>query len=627
MERKVQSLFSAGSLLLLAVLFIALTMLVGSLFRGARLDLTENQLYTLSDGSRNILKSLPEPVTLRFYFSEQASRDLPQIRSYAQRVDDLLREFAGQAGSQLNLVRIDPKPFSEQEDEAAQYGLQPVPVNTAGDSMYFGIVGTNSLDGLQIMPFVNPQKEEFLEYDLAKMVQGLGQPQRPRVGLLTSLEMGPGFDSATRQSREPWVIYEQLTQLFDLETVDPTADSLPDDLAVLVVVHPKNLSKALSYAIDQFVLNGGRLVAFVDPLAGLDTSGADPNNPMAALGADHSSSMPELLNAWGVSLDTSQVVGDLQYALQVGMGQGQRPVRHLGILGVPGEALNQDDVVSADLESINLASAGYFKQNSDSNLAMEVLLGSSDNANLLDAAAMKFLPDPGQLLQGFTPSGESYPLAIRLTGESNSAYTDNLPEGVDPAMHLAASDGPVNIILFADTDLLADRYWVQKQAFFGQSITSAFADNGTLVVNAVDNMLGNSDLISIRARATSNRPFSRVEDLRRSAEQQFRATEERLQQELAETESNLTELQAARQDDNLSVMTPEQQAELQRFTDQRLQIRRDLRQVRRDLDKDIEALGTRLKIINIVLLPLTVAVLALVFGVSRRRKHLREQQS
>ena len=619
MEKNIKSWASLGGLALLAILFLGLSMLSSALLKGVRLDLTENKLYTLSQGTRNLLENMEEPVTLYLFFSEDSSKDLPQFRRYAARVRELMDEFASHSGGKLSIRQVDPVAFSEQEDEAAQFGLQAVPMGNTGDTLYFGIAGTNTLDDVQTMPFLQPTKEAFLEYDLAKMTQGLSNPRKPKVGLLSGLSMEPGFNPATNQMREAWVIYEQLNEAFDVQRVDLAAGELPDDLDMLLLVHPRELSEAMLYAIDQFVLAGGRLVAFIDPLAESDTSGVNPNDPMSAMQAGSSSDLPGLLTSWGVEYKAAEVITDLQYALQVGLGPGRPPVRHLGILGLTSEAMNQDEIISADQESVNLSSTGYFTPLAESSLKVEPLLSSSVNASTLASARLRFLPDPAELLDGFTASGEQYALAVRVAGPAESSFTGDLPEGVDESAHLAASENDINVLLFADTDMLTDRFWVQKQAFFGQSLLTPFANNGDLVINAVDNMLGNSDLISIRARATSSRPFDRVESMRLAAEEQFRATQEELQLRLEQAEQRLTELQANRSDTNLAIMTPEQQAELTRFEQQRLQIRKDLRQVQRDLNRDIEALGTRLKIINIIIVPLLVVAAAITAAYLRRR--------
>lgn len=608
--------YSAGALGLLAVLFLALTMLSGTLLTGARLDLTENRLYTLSPGTVNLLRSIEEPITLRFFFSDEASEELPMVRNFARRVQELLDEMAARADGMLEVERIDPQPFSEAEDEAARNGLESVPVGQGGDALYLGIVGTNMLDGLEVLPFLSPARESFLEYELARMVYTLSQPDPPRVGLLSGLPISGGMDMQTGQQRPAWAIHDQLREMFEVETVSPQADALPEAIDALVVIHPREISDALMRSIDRFVLDGGRLLAFVDPFAESDP-GPPGGDPMAAMSAPKSSDLEELFEAWGVAFDTARFVADAGQALQVTVQQGRAPVRHPGIIGVGSERMNSDDVTTGELETVNVASAGHFSLNEASALTLQPLLSSSDRSALIDTERLRFLADPSELMAEIGDESEAYVLAARLSGPAPSAFAgDGENEG---------ESGEINVIAVADADLLADRYWVQRQRFFGTTLLEPFANNGDFVINAVDNLLGNADLISVRSRATSNRPFDLVDSLRREAEQNLRATEQRLEAELAETESRLTELQQARGDSDLSVLTSEQEREIDRFMEQRLEIRQQLRQVRRDLDRDIDALGTRIKMINIALVPALVVAFALVMAWRRRRDMTRQQ--
>jgi ABC-type uncharacterized transport system involved in gliding motility auxiliary subunit len=341
---------------------------------------------------------------------------------------------------------------------------------------------------------------------------------------------------------------------------------------------------------------------------------------MAALNSGSASDLGGLLDAWGVQFDSNQVIGDALYALQVGMGAGAAPVRHLGILSVRDAGLNDEDIVSADLESVNFSSAGWFEHAEGASTHFTPLARTSESAGPIAAARLRFLANPEDLLSGFQPTGDRYTLAARISGPSASAFA-GAPAGADGEDHLASAgtDG-IQVLLFADSDLLSDRFWVQKQNFLGQTLVSAFADNGNLVVNSVDHLLGSTDLISIRTRASTSMPFERVEQLRLAAESRFRATEQRLQQELQETERKLAEMQSTRSEGDLMVLNQEQQEAVQRFMDQRLQIRSDLRAVRHDLDREIDALGTRLKIINIGLVPLLVALVALLYSQARRRR-------
>ena len=603
---KKQTAYSHGALILLVVLFVALSMISTSVLKGFRFDLTENQLFTLSDGTGRILDNLEEPVTLYFYFSQESSREIPQIRAYAKRVDELLEELVNHAGGKLMVKHVDPKPFSEEEDEAAEFGLQAAPVNTAGDTLYFGIAATNTLDELQVMPFLQPSKEKFLEYDLAKMISSLGNPQKKTLGILSSLPMGGGFDPATGRT-DAWVVQQQMAQLFDINEIDAAAGELPEDIDVLLLVHPRSLDEGMLYQVEQFVLGGGNLVAFLDPFAESDRP--DPNDPMAQMQMGSSSSLGSLLEAWGVSYDASRVVGDIQF----GIGSGAN--RHIGILSVPAEGMNAEDIVSADLEIVNFSSTGWLQAAEGAETRFETLVQSSENAAPMDASRLRFLVNPGDLMNGFNPTGQRYTLAARVSGPATASIA--APQGAEDVHLESAVEEGINVLLFADTDLLTDRLWVQVQPVFG---ATAFADNGSLAINAVDNMLGNRDLISIRTRATSARPFDRVDEIRVAAERSYRVTEERLQRELEETEMRLTELQAAKGESELTVISPEQQEEVERFMQRRLEIRRELRQVQHDLRRDIDRLDTQIKVINIVLIPAIVMVVALLYSVRRKRR-------
>ncbi|MFT3792801.1 MAG: Gldg family protein [Rudaea sp.] len=612
---------TVGALAILAVLFVAVILVSNALFRGARLDLTQNHLYTLSQGTNNILGSIEEPVNLTLYFSdkagaESANPDATALRNYAPRVREMLAEMAARAGGKLRVTTIDPLPFSDDEDRATTLGLQPLPWGQGGTNLFLGIVGTNSTNGKSVMPIADPRKETFLEYDIAKMIHELSMAKKPAVGLISGLPIGAGFDPQTRQMRQPWAIVSQLEQLFDVRTLTAASvKAIDKDINVLVVVQPKDLAEDAQYAIDQFVMRGGHLIVFVDPLAESDDSGADPNNPQAAMLADHSSDLPKLFKAWGIDYDPKKIVLDREHALQVSSPQGQ-PIRHPAILGFNQRDLNPTDITTAQLQSINVSTAGFFQLAKDSKNKLTPLIQTSADAMTVAADRLKFMPDPSQLLADYKPDGnQPFVVAGRLEGKFASAF----PERND-AGHLAESKDGGQIILVADTDLLSNRLWVQVQAFFGQQLMNAFANNGDFVVNAVDNLSGSSDLISIRGRATSQRPFTTVDNMRRAAEESFRDKERELQQRLSDTERKLTELQSGKSKENEMILSPEQKAELTKFQDQKIAIRKELRGVRRTLDDRIDALGTRLKLIDIGLMPLLITLFALGFAWLKRRR-------
>lgn len=609
------------ALLALALLFIALVVVGNIVLRGARVDLTQNRLYTLTEGTRAIIGKLDEPVNLNFYYSDNAARDLPQLRTYATRVREMLEEMAARSGGNLRLSVIDPQPFSEDEDRATAAGLQAIPIGNAGDTLFFGLAGSNSVGDEAAIPFFQPDKEAFLEYDLAKLVSSLSQQGRPVVGLMSTLPMGPGFDPAAGRPTPGWIIDSELRSLFEVQRVETTATNIPEEVDALVLVHPKGLGSDTLYAIDQFVLRGGRLLVFVDPHAESEQpgQGADPTQVMFD---DKSSDLPELFTAWGVRYDPQRVVLDAQRALDIQVQAGMPPVRHPGVIGLGGDDVNPEDVVTAQLGTVNLSSVGSFDLASDARVTMEPLLQSSANSSTVDAERLRFLPDPSTLFADFNPGGERHAIAVRLHGTLGTAFPDRSGEG-----HLAESVEPANIILVADTDLLSDRLWAQAQQFFGQRVVNAFANNGDLVINAIDNLIGSADLIAVRTRAGSHRPFTTVDALRVEADARFRAKERELQARLQETEEKLAALQQAQPSGNSLSLSPAQQAELLQFQEEKLRIRKELRQVRRQLDEDIQQLGAKLKFLNIAGVPLLLTIGALVFVGWRSRQRARRAKA
>jgi ABC-type uncharacterized transport system involved in gliding motility auxiliary subunit len=612
-----------GALVALALLFIGLTVLFNHTLRGWRLDLTQNRLYTTAAGTDRILASIKEPINLYFFYSEKTAQQLPQLKSYGTRVREFLEELSARSNGKLHLHVIDPQPFSEEEDRAAELGVRAAPLG--GGQFYFGLAGTNSTDGHAAIEFFDPNKEQFLEYDVVKLVYQLANPKKPVLAWLSSLPMDASYDPQGGGMRPAWVVYSEAKQLFDVRPLSPTAAKIDPDTNVLVLVHPKNLSPATEFAIDQYALRGGHILLFVDPLADFDHSDADPQNPMAAMTADKSSHFAPLLTAWGVQFNPAVVVADRGHALSVTMQQGAEPVLHLGVLGLGKDSFTADDVITAGLSNVNVATAGALEPLKDAKTRFEPLLQSSTDTELLPVARFRMLMDPAGLLDGFKPSGRRYTLAARVSGPVQTAFPAGPPAGVTlppGQLDLKVSAKPLNLIVFADTDMLSDFLWVRSQDFFGQRLTQAWASNGDLVQNALDNLSGSADLISVRGRATFTRPFERVEKLRRAANERFHAKEQELEQQLQATEEKLTALEAKGGDKPSSaalLVTPEQEQEIEHFQLEKLRIRKELRAVRAGLDADIKNLGTTLKIINIIAVPALFAALALLIAAWRRR--------
>jgi ABC-type uncharacterized transport system involved in gliding motility auxiliary subunit len=615
MNSEQQKRIGIATLIVLTVVFIVAVMASNTLLRGLRIDLTENRLYTLSDGTRSLLAGLDEPINLYYFFSDRESGEVQFLRDYATRVQEMLEEFSDRADGNIILNVVDPVPFSEDEDRAAQFGLQPVSLGALSDSIYFGLAGTNGVGDEEVIPFFQSSKENFLEYDLARLVYTLANRDKPAIALFAGLPVNGGFDPATQQPTQPWAAIEQARSLFEIRQLPEGFESIDADVEVLMLVHPTTLGPASLYAIDQFVLRGGRLLAFVDPVA----ESAGGGNPMMGQSTPNTSTLEPLFSAWGIEFDPAQVTADERLALSINAGFGQRPVRHIGLLGLDESVINQEEIVTSGLTSINVGVAGSLELSESSTLSMTPLLSSSEDSAQLSATVFQFLQDPSMLFDGYNRDGVARTIGARFSGALRSAYPDGSPlEGGDEQAHLTES-ADSNLIVIADVDMLGDRLWVQVQNFLGQQLMTAFASNGDFLINALDNLSGSAELISLRSRASFSRPFDRVEELRLAADAQFRATEQQLEAELEETERNLGELQAAREDTNSILMTPEQEREVQRFLDEQVRIRRELRAVRLNLDRDIEQLGTLLKIINIGLIPLAVLLILLARVFAARR--------
>jgi ABC-type uncharacterized transport system involved in gliding motility auxiliary subunit len=614
-----KSSLGSGGLVIVGVLFIAIMLLANLLLRGAKFDLTADKLYTISDGTEHIVRSLKEPVNLYLFFSEKTATPIAQVRNHGIRVRELLEELVALSDGKLTLKVIDPQPFSEEEDRAQELGVTSVPVGPSGEKLYLGLAATNSTDGKESIAFLDPQSEEQLEYDVAKLIHKLSSAKKPVVGWLSSLPMQGDVDMRTGRPGQPWVVYGQVEQLYTVHNLEPSLTTIGSDVDVLVIVHPKELPPAALYAIDQFAMRGGHILAFVDPNAQADQASGDPNNPMAQFAADKSSHLEPLLASWGLEFKSDQVVADLERGLTVSMREGEPPSQHIAILGFDGGSMAKD-VITTRLDSINMATAGSLKPLAGTKLKVEPLIRTSKQAGLLPVQRITMMSDPDSLRDGFKPLGE-LTVAARVSGNAVSAFANGPPAGVTAAPDaLKASAKPLNVVVIADTDLLSDFMWVQQRSFFGQTIAQPFANNGELVWNALDNLGGSDDLISIRGRAAYSRPFDRVEALRRNADAQFRAKEQQLETQLQQTEEQLNKLQSAQPKGSEALLSPEAAQAIDHFQDEKLRIRKELRSTKAQLEQDIKSLGLRMKLYNVLLVPLLVTALGLLVALWRKRR-------
>ncbi|MBL8859648.1 MAG: Gldg family protein [Planctomycetes bacterium] len=631
-------LLSWGGLALVFVLFLAFNVLSSTTLTRGRIDLTENKLFTLSQGTKNVLAKVSDPISLRFYFSKKlAAEQAPGVVSYAQRVRELLEEYVSHSGGKLTLEVADPEPYSETEERAAQYGLKGVPATAGGEMLYFGLAGTSaSSPEDEVIPFFQPDKEDSLEYDITRLVYNLSNPKKKTIGLVTSLPMDGDpmarMMNPRARPQEPWIALEQLRQTFDVKVIPPTAEKLEDNLDVLVLVHPQNLAPGMLYSIDQFVLNGGNVVAFIDPYCVAQPVREDPQNPMQSMMADRSSSLGVLGEAWGIEMSKDDIVGDRDLALRVSQGQGQPPIDSVVYIGVRSDkdALDKSDFTTSQLKSMNLGFAGVLRKRDGATTTITPLIETTKNSMRIEKSKVQFQASAAELLESFQAGGEKMMLAARINGTVKTAFPAGKPasaaESADaptpllPAESLKESKGPINVIVVADADMLADDMWVRVQNFLGTRIPQALADNGSFLTNVVDNLSGSNDLISLRSRGRSLRPFDKVADLRREAESKFRQKEKDLEAKLRDAEEKISKLQGNPEINGAVILTPEQQAEILKFRDERNKTKKELRRVKLELRKDIESLKTQLVVVVGFAVPLVVLVLGAIVWQIRRSK-------
>ena len=637
-------LTSKAALVILAVVALALITANNFIFKGKRIDLTEDKTYSIAEGTSNIVGGLESEIALKFFYSEEDSSDLGFLRDYARRITDLLDEYVLRSNGKLSLDVIDPEPFSESEDEAAAHGIQRVSMGFGEDSIFFGLVAVNANGNEETIEFLHPDREEFLEYDVTRMLSKVDRIEERKIGLIAGLQVFGGFDQAQGRAVDPWQTYIQLRQLYPIDNLGVDVADIPEDIDLLLLIHPENVSDKTLYAIDQYALRGGNILAFVDEFAQTD--------PLLSMGqqmidANVDSRIAPLLANWGVELVADKVLADEAHALRVGGGATQRPTPHLGVFGYgPDNFVASDHPVLSQLNNIIFSSGSVIKPIEGTGTEFEALIQSSDRADLLDASLLQNLRDPAQLASQFSATGERYTVAAHVRGPVSTAYPDGRPveeesaadaeptsgeseeaaaenadaEPVALLEHLDNSgEGGLNLFIVSDTDLLNDPLWVRIQRFMGSDIAQPFADNGNFFINAAESILGSADLMSLRSRGTYARPFHVVEDLERDAAARFQDKERELQERLRETETRLGELQQAREGNDSQLLSAEQQAEVDNFRTEQLTIRKELREVQHQLGQDIEKLGGWIKLLNIVLVPLLVTIVALVLRQRRKR--------
>jgi ABC-type uncharacterized transport system involved in gliding motility auxiliary subunit len=617
MQKKYEHLvYGSIGLAALALLLIAFNYLAAT--APARADLTEGKLYTLSEGTKKILKGLASPVKVKLYVSQGETVPVP-LRGFAQRVEDTVREFRQAAGPNLVIEKYNPRPDSEEEDAAQLDGIEPQQL-ASGESFYLG-VAVSQLDRKQAIASIAPQRERLLEYDLVRAIARVGSAERPKIGLMAGVPvLGEKFNPFTRQSSEPWVLAGELKREFEVKEVPMSATEIDRELQVLLVVHPRDIQPQAEYALDQFVLRGGKLVAFVDPYAYFDQMPTMPGVPPMAT----SSTLPTLFKAWGVEMNASRVIADVVFA----SGQGARYTPT--VLSLNRTAFSRDDIVTAQIETLLYAFGGAFEAKPAEGLKVAALVTSSPNSMLVDNALATKAGD--EATKSFQPSGKSLPLALRLAGKFRTAFPEGppaepAPKGKPkpvgaprPQLKEAAKDN--SVVLVADMDMLADGAAVDVQEVLGRKIVVPSNGNLAFALGLVEQLAAGDDLISLRSRAAAFRPLTVVRELEAEAQKQYFGRIRALEDELQKTSEKLQALQktggpAAK---SAQILSAEQQAELERFKKTVAETRLALKEVRKNLRQDAEALVFWTKVANIAVMPLLVALAGLLVALWRRSR-------
>jgi ABC-type uncharacterized transport system involved in gliding motility auxiliary subunit len=580
------------TIIIASIAFILCIVIANNFFGNVRLDLTSNKIYTLSDGTKKILANIDDKIVVKFFYSEQAASSMPEIHNYANRIKGLLKQYTKLSERKIEIELIDPKSFSEEEDRALEFGIQPIPLSqNSNQNVYFGAVFLGSTDEIITIPIFDPARESFLEFDLTKTIYELNNPKSFKIGLLSWIP-----------SANEYIIFEQLRKQYEIKQLDTKIKQIPNDIDILFVVHPANIDANTEYAIDQFVLKGGKTIVFVDP-----------NSELASI-EPKDSNLPSLFNNWGIEFSKEQVIEDKKNALQVNVPSKTRSINNLVWLGLKKEDTNREEIITANLNKVNFITTGYFQdKNNDNGLNLIPLVRSSNESMVISADKIRFLKDPEILFRDFKSTNQSYILAAALTGKAHSAF----PNKKDNKDHLDQSTDNINVILVADTDMLNDVFWIQKQRMYEKDIEVQISDNGPFVFNIVDVFSGSNDLITLRSRRVIERPFELVDNIKNEANAKFLVEEDRLKDKLLKIQEDLEMLKKSDSSNNLIDET--QRSLILKAQEELLTTRKELRRVQHNLNTEIATIETIIRIINISILPFIIIVLSFIVPARLRK--------
>jgi ABC-type uncharacterized transport system involved in gliding motility auxiliary subunit len=619
-KRRSTLIATAGILVALVAVNTAAWFLV----RGVRVDVTEERLYSLSPGVREIMASLPEPVRLDFYWTREQGADVPQIRSYAQRVQEFLEELAQASGGMVELRVVDPEPFSETEDMARAAGISPRTLDTTGRVLMLGLAVKGPTDKVETIPFLSPDQEPFLEYEIARRIVSVGRDRKATVAVLSTLPESKPFDprNPMQQGGGKYVLWQQLEQLFEVKRVDPAAPAIPPEAGVLLVVQPRELKDDALRAIDAWAVSGKPLIVLADPWCESDP--AAKGMDFGSTGAGSTYDLGPLLAQWGVAIDKENAVADLGFATRImyrSQGGQVMQMSHPAWLSMNKDGIAKDDPVTAQIAQLNLKGAGAIATLPGARTVVSPILTSTKDVQMIQTLKLGFFGEVDRLVRDFKSLGTPVSIGVRITGEIESAYPVAPAAGAgegsgDGAAAGTRAKGNASILLVADADLLDDENWIAADPQTGELRTTG--DNGAFIVAALEQATGDRLLSGLRSRGGYARPFDTVDAMRKDAEKRYLTREQELEDQIKKGEMRINELQRERgasgagavDANGFLVLTPEQAEELKKLEQASKDARRELREVQRSLRAEIESTGTRLMVLNVVAWPLAVATLA-----------------
>ncbi|HWM24308.1 MAG TPA: Gldg family protein [Chthoniobacterales bacterium] len=614
-------LYSTIGIAAMALLLIAFNLIAAK--GRQRIDLTAENAYTLSPGTRAILAKLDTPVQIRFYCTKNVSAMPVFLTTYAQRVEDLLGEYRQASRGRIEVQRLNPEPDSDAEDSARLDGVEGQQLRT-GEKIYLGL-SIGLLDQKQAISFLTPDRERLLEYDISRAIARVMTAEKPVIGVMSPLpvmgQLNPMAMQMRQQQRsQPWAFMSELGRDFNVKQVEVTADKIPDDIKVLVVIHPKTVTDETQYLLDQFVLRGGKLIVFVDPLCALDR----PPVAQGQMPPMSSSSLDKLFKAWGLTFEAAKVVADMEYVAR--LQEGPNPT----VLALNETAINKDDVVTANADNLVMAFTGAFSGTPADGLARTVLIKSSKQSQLVEALMASLAA--GQIANNFTPSGTEHALAIRLTGRFKTAFPDGKPKpaaspsepkpdekAAEPGLKESAE--PSTVVLIGDADMIQDPVAVREIQAIGQRLIMPLNSNLSFAQSVVEQLAGDSNLIAVRSRASRERPFTVVQKMQADAEANYRTKIKELEGSLAETQRNLNELQKSKGEAGQRfILSPEQQQELVNFRKKEADAKVQLKQMRKQLRSEIDSLENRITWLNIAGMPVAVILAGFGLAAMKRRR-------